>query len=148
MIDIRKATLEDLDQLVPLFDAYRVWYRKESKIEAAKTFLQERLTKNDSVIFCCFKNNEALGFTQLYPSFSSTRMKRLWILNDLYISPEARGQGYSKKLIDKTKSFALETDACGILLETETSNLIGNKLYPRMGFDLEQNNFYFWTAKN
>jgi len=69
----------------------------------------------------------------------------MWLLNDLYIHEEHRGRGHSKSLIDKAKDLCRKTGACGVLLETEKSNAIGNKLYPSTGFILEENNFYFWT---
>lgn len=145
MTEIRLAQVDDLEKVVELFDAYRVWYRKSSDIKAAKTFLEQRLTLADSVIYLVTEQNEPLGFTQLYPSFSSTKMKRMWILNDLYVQPQHRGKGYSKQLISAAKDHCRKTEGCGILLETETTNDIGNKLYPSAGFELEQNNFYFWS---
>ncbi len=145
---IRKAQLEDLDNVARLFDMYRVFYRKDSDILGAQTFIKERLTDEDAVIFVCQNNDQKLvGFTQLYPIFSSTRMKRLWLLNDLYIEKDHRGKGLSKKLIEKCKELAAETNACGLLLETEITNEIGNSLYPSVGFKKNTvTNFYEWTV--
>lgn len=145
---IFQATLSHLDQVVELFDAYRVWYRTPSDKETAKSFLSERITGKESVIFVC-ENQEGqlVGFTQLYPIFSSIRMKRAWLLNDLFVHPDYRGKGISKLLIEKAKTLARSNNAAGILLETEKSNDIGNHLYPSTGFELEKNNFYFWTNK-
>jgi len=137
---------DQLDQVVELFDAYRVWYGKPSDKATAKNFLGDRIRTQESVVYAC--ENEAgklVGFTQLYPLFSSTRMRRMWLLNDLFVAKEFRGQGISKLLIDKAKDLARSTHACGLLLETETTNDIGNRLYPSVGFELEKNNFYFWT---
>lgn len=142
---IRQAKLLDLDQLVVLFEAYRVWYRREAAPEKAKQFLKERLILKDSVILLAIHEGQAVGFTQLYPSFSSTRLARLWILNDLFVAESHRGHQYSVLLIDAAKTHCKETDGCGILLETEVSNIIGNKLYLKTGFHLEENNFYFWS---
>jgi len=100
MIDIIKAELTHLEELAQLFDDYRVWYRKPSDLNAAKKFLIERINNNESTIFCAKKENSLIGFVQLYPSFSSTKMKRMWILNDLFVIPSERGKGYSKKLIN------------------------------------------------
>ena len=100
----------------------------------------------ESIIYAAEnENGKLVGFTQLYPIFSSTRMKRMWLLNDLFVDPDFRGLGVSKQLINKAKELARSNNACGILLETEKSNDIGNKLYPSMDFELESNNFYFWT---
>ena len=143
-MNIRKAQISDLSQLSELFDLYRIFYRKESDLSAAENFIRARLEKEDAVIYVAESSDQLVGFTQLYPSFSSTRMQRMWILNDLYVHKTFRGQGISKLLINKAKDLCRETNACGMLLETETSNDIGNKLYPATGFHLEENNFYFW----
>jgi GNAT superfamily N-acetyltransferase len=143
---IIEANEAHIDQVVALFDAYRVWYGKPSDKPAARSFLLERLREKEATIFVAEDDTGTLvAFTQLYPIFSSVRMKRMWLLNDLFVKPESRGKGISKKLIDRAKDLANSNNACGILLETETSNDIGNQLYPRMGFELESNNFYFWT---
>jgi GNAT superfamily N-acetyltransferase len=140
------ADISHIDQVVDLFDAYRVWYRKESNKEMARNFLLQRMRNGESIIYVCENvNGQLIGFTQLYPIFSSVRMKRMWLLNDLFVDPDFRGKGISKMLIDQAKELCKKTNACGILLETETTNDIGNKLYPATGFELEENNFYFWT---
>lgn len=144
---IRLATLADIPALIELFDAYRVFYRKASDKAGATQFLTERLTQADAVIFVAEQAGQLLGFTQLYPLFSSTRMQRMWLLNDLYVAPEHRGQGWSLQLIDAAKEHVRATAACGLLLETEISNTIGNQLYPRAGFvKNDTTNFYFWAT--
>lgn len=144
---IREARLEDIDQLSNLFDGYRVFYRKESDVESAKAFLTERLKHTDSEIFVAENTQHKLtGFVQLYPLFSSTRMKKLWLLNDLFVDSDVRGQGVSVKLIERAKQLVKDSNACGMFLETEKSNVIGNKLYPKTGFVLnEGSNYYEWT---
>jgi GNAT superfamily N-acetyltransferase len=145
-MEIVKAKLEHLDQLVNLFDAYRVWYRMESDKNTAKSFLADRIKNEESIVYLALDDEgQAVGFTQLFPLFSSTRMKRLWLLNDLFVDPNYRGQGISKMLIDQAKDLARKTKAAGVSLETEKSNDIGNQLYPSTGFELDDHNFYFWT---
>jgi GNAT superfamily N-acetyltransferase len=136
-MDIRTANLDDLDDLVLLFEGYRKFYEKNPDAIAAKVFLQERIENKESVIFMAYSaSGEAVGFTQLYPLFSSTRMKRLWLLNDLFVKEAFRGQGFSKALIDRAKQLAHDSGACEIMLETAKTNDIGNQLYPAMGFEL------------
>lgn len=143
---IRKATLQDIGQLSELFDQYRIFYQKEPDLPAAEQFLTERIENRDSEIFVAESEGEILGFVQLYPVFSSTRMKRYWLLNDLFVHENYRGKGFSKQLIEKAKEIAKSTDAGGILLETGKTNDIGNKLYPGCGFELyDEVNFYEWT---
>ncbi len=149
MSTIRKANLQDLDQLSELFDLYRIFYKKESNIKAGKEFLKERIIKNESEIFISIVDSKAVGFVQLYPYFSSTRMKKMWLLNDLFVLPEYRGKGISKELIETSKKLCIATKACALNLETSKMNDIGNSLYPSVGFELDAGtNFYFWTNKN
>src|SRR5882672_8652450 len=134
MSTVRKAVIDDLSQLAGLFNLYRIFYRKESDIESAKIFLRDRMQQHESVIYVAEENQKLIGFTQLYPQFSSTRMKRSWLLNDLYVLEEYRGKGISKQLIEAAKQLAKETTSAGLLLETEKTNIIGNHLYPSAGF--------------
>ena len=150
MISIQTATLTHLDELVPLFDAYRVFYKKPSDIGQAKLFLQERLNLQDSVIFIATDEmGRQVGFMQLYPLFSSTRMQKMWLLNDLFVIPEMRGKGISIDLINRAKEHCQDTFACELILETAKTNTIGNKLYPQAGFVLDTTyNHYAWTNKS
>lgn len=142
-----KATLNELDELSILFDEYRQFYRKESDIAAAKNFLKERIERNESEIFYT-KNDDGkmTGFVQLYPLFSSARMKRKWLLNDLYVLKSFRGKGYSVSLIERAKQLGIETGAYSLTLETEKINIIGNSLYVKTGFVQSTDwNFYDYT---
>lgn len=144
---ITKATIEDIERLSILFDEYRIFYKKESDVASAITFLSERINNGDSVIFVAKSVEGALmGFVQLYPLFSSTQMKRLWLLNDLYVNETFRGMKVSVMLLDRAKQLAIETNAAGLLLETAKSNTIGNKLYIKTDFTLDAaHNYYSWT---
>jgi ribosomal protein S18 acetylase RimI-like enzyme len=142
---IETVTLEHLEILVPLFDAYRVFYEQPSDLGRAKTFLLERIQNCESVIYLAFEGEKQLGFTQLYPSFSSTNTQRLWILNDLYVIPEARGLRVGEHLIQRAMQLARDTNAKGVMLETAHTNKSGQKLYERMGFmreDLEFRTYF------
>jgi GNAT superfamily N-acetyltransferase len=142
---IRTATIDDMVQLAALFDGYRVFYKKETDIEKAILFLTERIHHKESVIYVAEDAGSLLGFVQLYPIFSSTRMKKYWLLNDLYVQPEQRGKGISVELIERAKQLCRESGSCGMMLETAKTNLIGNNLYPRTGFELDtRHNYYSW----
>jgi len=123
-----------------------MFYGKESNIDISKEFLDSRIINKDSIIYVCEVGNNIIGFVQLYPLFSSTRVSKYWLLNDLFVDVKERGNGYSKLLIERAKKLVIESNACGMMLETEKSNNIGNKLYPITGFKMnELSNFYEWT---
>ena len=88
---IRKVDIKDLDALSKLFDSYRIFYHKNSDVEAAKVFLKERIKNNESEIFVAEFEKHLVGFVQLFPIFSSTRMQRYWLLNDLFVAENYRG---------------------------------------------------------
>jgi len=144
---VSKATLHDIEPLSVLFDEYRIFYKKESELQNIKAFLSERINNSDSVIFVAKSaDGDLMGFVQLYPLFSSTRMKRLWLLNDLYVNPRFRGLNVSVMLIDNSKQLARETNSAGLLLETAKSNTIGNNLYLKTDFSLDtDHNYYSWN---
>ncbi len=143
---IREAKSSDINQLSKLFNSYRMFYGKESNIDISKEFLDSRIINKDSKIYVCEVGNNVIGFVQLYPLFSSTRVSKYWLLNDLFVDVKERGNGYSKLLIERAKKLVIESKACGMMLETEKSNNIGNKLYPITGFKMnELSNFYEWT---
>lgn len=146
-IELREAENTDLPQLSELFNEYRIFYSKETDFLGAKKFLENRLKEKDSKIFVAQNNAQKLvGFVQLYPLFSSTRMKKLWLLNDLFINEKSRGKGISVKLIEKAKTLVKNTEACALFLETEKTNIIGNNLYHKTGFKLNtESNFYEWN---
>ncbi|AWH74719.1 GNAT family N-acetyltransferase [Dokdonia sp. Dokd-P16] len=144
---IRKATLEDLNIIIPLFDGYRQFYRQASDLEGANLFLTERLSHNESTILIAFHDSEeteALGFTQLYPLFSSVSMERMLLLNDLYITPTHRGKGIGTLLINSAKELCTSSHQKGIVLQTEITNP-AQQLYERLGFNKDPDLHYFWA---
>ncbi|WP_226470317.1 GNAT family N-acetyltransferase [Luteimonas panaciterrae] len=131
---IRRATLDDLDALTPLFDAYRGFYEQRSEPELARDFLQARLQRGESVIFLGHIDNTPAGFTQLYPMFSSVRATRIWILNDLFVAPEARRHGVAQGLLQAAADFARADGAARLELETTPDNLTAQALYRAQGW--------------
>jgi GNAT superfamily N-acetyltransferase len=146
-MNLTNVSHEDVEALSQLFDDYRIFYEYTSDLQNGRTFLRERIDNNESVIFIA-KSQEGvmIGFVQLYPLFSSTRMKRLWLLNDLFVTPAFRGLKVSILLLTAAKQLAKETQSAGIILETAKSNFIGNKLYVETDFILDNShNYYSWT---
>src|SRR5437773_952172 len=105
-VAVRQATIFDLDLLTPLFDAYRQFYRKPSDLALARRFLLERFQHNQSVVFLAMRQDgSAVGFTQLFPSFSSASVARILILNDLFVRPEARRKRIGSVLLAAAARF-------------------------------------------
>ncbi len=131
---IRVAGLSDLEQLTPLFDLYRQFYEKDSDLSQARAFLKERMDKKESVIFVAEKDGKLLGFTQLYPLFSSTMMKKQWVLNDLYVRMEERKSGAGEKLMKAAMEFGTRDNSRGLTLQTAVTNATAQRLYEKLGW--------------
>jgi GNAT superfamily N-acetyltransferase len=133
-IEVRQATVEDVDLVVPLFNAYRQFYRQASDPERAERFLLERFEHKDSVIFLALRGTIAVGFTQLYPSFSSGAMARIFILNDLFVVPEARKQGVGSALLSAAAQHGRQSSALRLTLSTEVTNAKAQALCEAQGW--------------
>jgi GNAT superfamily N-acetyltransferase len=137
---VRQAGPGDVDLVAPLFDAYRQFYQQPSDPALARAFLAERLARGESVVFLAERDGRAVGFVQLYPLFSSTaeRPRRLWLLNDLFVAPEARGGGVGRALMDRARRLAEETGAVGLELATARTNTGAQRLYESLGYRLDE----------
>lgn len=142
-IKIRRAGVDDLDALVPLFTAYRGFYRQRKDPDADRAFLEERLENDESVVFLAEADGEPAGFVQLYPSFSSVTLKRLWILNDLYTGKDFRRRGVATALLERAAKFARKDKARGLVLETTPDNERAQRLYEELGWKRDQHFHYF-----
>ena len=136
--EIRRATPGDVDAVAALFDAYREFYRQASDLAGARAFIGERLARGESVVFLAEAAGDALGFTQLYPSFTSAGMARIYILNDLFVASEARGRGVGAALLRHAARFARGEGAVRLALSTEKTNAAAQALYEREGWQRDE----------
>ena len=130
-----RADASHLDLIAPLFDAYRVFYRQPSNLAQSRAFIAERIARDESVIFLAQDDTgEALGFVQLFPTFSSIDAHRTWLLGDLFTTANARGRGVGTLLMNTARSFAVLSGGKGMVLETATDNVNAQRLYESLGY--------------
>lgn len=139
------ATVDDIKVAAVLFNEYRIFYNQTNDMHGAINFLQERIAKNESTIFIAFLDDEPVGFTQLYPIFSSVSLKRAWLLNDLYVAETARRHGVANALLDKAKEFGTQNNAGWLLLETAFDNYKAQSVYEKNGWIKQTDSFYQFT---
>lgn len=137
---IVQATLEHLDLLTPLFVKYREFYGELPFPDSSKAFLEKRLRRKESVIYMALADEEdkLLGFCQLYPSYSSLALKRVWILNDIYVAEDARRQLVADHLLQTAKTMAKETNAVRMRVSTSLDNEVAQKVYESIGFTVDE----------
>jgi len=142
MIETIRASLEHLDGLVPLFEAYRSFYGHQAVGNEAREFLTGRIRHEESAIFLARSGKQPAGFTQLYPLFSSVNLCRIWLLNDLYVSERARRCGVATALLDAATEHARRSGAHELLLQTGRDNVAAQALYEHGGWRRQDD--YYW----
>ncbi|WYP26395.1 GNAT family N-acetyltransferase [Alkalihalobacillus sp. FSL W8-0930] len=142
-MDVYHATLEDLKAVSHLFNNYREFYQQKTDLTGATSYIQERLTNQDSIIIVAKDGHDYLGFAQLYPTFSSIAMQKAFILNDLYVSESARKRGVGDGLLQAVKDTILQHQIFRLSLSTAFDNHAAQRLYEKHGF-VRDTEFYHY----
>ncbi|MBM7836929.1 ribosomal protein S18 acetylase RimI-like enzyme [Alkalihalobacillus xiaoxiensis] len=142
-MNVKQATIDDLAAVAKLFDLYRQFYQQESNLAGAEAYIMSRIEKEESVIFVVQDEQEFVGFTHLYPTFSSISMQKAWVLNDLYVEKSARGKGVGEQLLHKAEAFAKETGAKSLSLSTAPDNASAQRLYEKNGYKRDSEFYYY-----
>jgi GNAT superfamily N-acetyltransferase len=141
-VDIVRAGPEAIDALVPLFGAYREFYRRPPEPEAERAYLMSRLSRGEAVVFLALAQGEGAprpaGFTLLYPAFASVSLAPAWVLNDLYVAPGFRRRGVARALLQHAADFARATTAVRLELRTQHTNREARALYESLGWKLDE----------
>ncbi|TAK91794.1 MAG: GNAT family N-acetyltransferase [Burkholderiaceae bacterium] len=134
---IRRATFADLHLVAPLFDAYRQFYEQPANLSLARVFMGVRLKQGDSHVLLALEQEAAdvaIGFAQMYPSFSSISARPIMILNDLYVTEAARHRGVAKALLCAAREIALQMQCRRVTLAASRDNAAAQQLYESLGF--------------
>lgn len=143
-LQILRAGVEDVDRATPLFDAYRSFYGQRPDPEGAREFLERRLGRSESVVLLAVdESRSAVGFVQLYPTFSSVSLERRWTLNDLFVAPGCRKRGVGQALLTAARDFAQSTGAGALELETGLDNHAARALYESLGWERETESLHY-----
>lgn len=143
---IRRATIDDLDLLLPLVRGYREFYRQTHDAYGERKFMAHHLSTGSSIVFLALdESGNAAGFTQLFETFSTVHLSSTLILEDLFVVHEARGTGVASALLGAAVSYARESGASGMFLETAMDNTAAQRVYERNGWSREAR-FYKYNA--
>lgn len=133
-VSVRQAALPDLDAVAELFDQYRCFQGRPSDRAAARSFIRERFDHGESIVFIAHDGATPVGFAQLYPSFSSVSLARVFVLNDLFVAEAGRRQGIGSKLLAAVENCAVSLDATRITLNVARANTGAQALYEARGW--------------
>jgi ribosomal protein S18 acetylase RimI-like enzyme len=136
---IEYARPEDAGRVAPLFDAYRQFYGSAPDLTGAHAFIAARLERAESVVLLAratrgSEATEAVGFAQLYPSFSSVSLGLILVLNDLFVLPSWRRSSVARSLIEEIAQHGERVGAIRIDLSTQSTNVPALRLYQSLDF--------------
>tara|TARA_B100000497_G_C7592778_1_gene356399 strand:- start:272 stop:718 length:447 start_codon:yes stop_codon:yes gene_type:complete len=145
---VREAWLSDVDDIAPLFDAYRMFYEQPSDLDGAKAWIRDNMIRKRATLFVFQENDGLLGFTQLYPAFCSVEMEPFYVLYDVYVDPKARQRGVASMLLRHAHAWAKSQGATRVDLETAHTNITAQSVYEALGYtlDTEFRKYSFDTA--
>ena len=140
---VGQAVVADTEALAVLFDQYRQFQGQASNISAARSLLTERFDHGESVVFIATAGSIAVGFAQLYPSFSSVSLSRVFILNDLFVVEAVRGQRVASQLLSAVESYAWSFGASRVTLNVARTNVSAQQVYTARGWKQDDQFFMF-----
>ena len=142
-VRVRLAESGDIDALLPLVSAYRVFYRQQPDSSRERAFVESHLRNASSTIYVAESNDTIVGFTQLFKTFSTVHLSCAYILEDLFVRPEYRGAGIATALLERACRHAADAGASGMFLETAFDNKIAQRVYERCGWTREDRFFKY-----
>lgn len=132
-LTILPVTALDYDDLVPLVEKYRAFYNQPPSA-GTLTYVAQRLDGGQAVAFIARLNRKAIGFTLCYPTFSTVALSPIWLLNDLFVEENYRGQGIASQLVQTAEIAAKDAGAARIWLRTAHNNVPAQRLYESRGW--------------
>lgn len=135
---VRQAVFADLPALAGLFDQYRQFQGRPGDVDAALAFLRARFDHGESVVFIAIDGSAAIGFTQLYPAYSSVALARVFVLNDLFVQASGRRRGAATRLLAAAEAYAWSLGAARLTLNVAADNAAGQQLYAARGWQRDE----------
>lgn len=142
-LEVRQAVAADLEAVAAIFDEYRQFQGKASDVAACRAFLRDRFDHGESVVFLAGIDGRAVGMAQLYPSYSSVALARVFVLNDLFVCAPARRTGAASALLAAVEGYAWTFGACRVSLNVARSNRQAQELYRARGWVEDAEFFMF-----
>jgi GNAT superfamily N-acetyltransferase len=141
-VAVRQAGLPDVGRAAPLFDAYRGFYGQPSDLARAQDWLTQRLAREEATLLLAERDGRTVGFTLLYPGYSSVSTARVLVLNDLYVDPAARRAGVARALLRAAAQAGREQGVLRLALETARDNFAAQALYRSEGWTADATQWF------
>jgi GNAT superfamily N-acetyltransferase len=132
---IRKATLEDLPDLLPLLRGYCDFYDSNPPDAGLEAMARDVINSPEDQAFLLVAEDgdELVGFANCCWKWSSLRGARIVFLDDLFVHPRSRGEGHGDSLIAACGAIGKDHGAPVMSWLTATDNHRAQAVYNRVG---------------
>jgi ribosomal protein S18 acetylase RimI-like enzyme len=138
---IERVGKQDLDDLLALMRAYCDFYAAsptDDALTALALALLDDPEREGLQLIARDESGKALGFATIYWTWSTTEAVRIGVMNDLFVSERARGQGLADRLIEACRAESAQRGAPKLTWQTAPDNLRAQAVYDRVGGNREQ----------
>jgi GNAT superfamily N-acetyltransferase len=135
-MEIRAATVDDIPALMPLFRGYFDFYESDPDDADVEVLLREVIALPEDEAYLLVATDDegkVVGFANNDWTWSSLRGKKIVLMDDLFVHPDARGGGYADALIKAVADVARKHGAPNILWYTAQDNVRAQTVYNRVG---------------
>lgn len=113
-ISVRTATIDDAETILYFIRELAIYEKAEHEVLATVETIKSSMFSHNSGVhgLICESEGQAIGFSVYFYNYSTWLAKPGLYLEDLYVSPEARGKGAGVALLKRLANIALDND-CG-----------------------------------
>lgn len=111
---IRPATRDDIATILHFVRELAIYEKAEHEMQATCAHLERTMFCENPAVFglICLDGDTPVGFAVYFFNYSTWQGRHGLYLEDLYVSPECRGRGAGKALLQHLAAIAVEKD-CG-----------------------------------
>jgi GNAT superfamily N-acetyltransferase len=137
-VEIRPATEDELEELLPLMRAYCDFYESKPTDEGVMTMARTLIRDpSQGAVFIARQEGKAIGFATLDWKWSMLKGARIGYLEDLFVDPDARGGGTADALIQVCADRCRELSMPALEWLTAPDNHRAQKVYNRTGAEAD-----------
>ncbi len=113
-LSIRQATADDSQQILTFITELAIFEKAEDEVEASVEDIKRTLFSDKATAHCviCEEQGSPIGFAVFFYNYSTWQGKNGVYLEDLYVTPDARGKGAGKALLKYLAKHAVDNN-CG-----------------------------------
>jgi GNAT superfamily N-acetyltransferase len=140
-VRIHLAGEADLPELLPLMRGYCDFYEADPADEALLAMSRALIAdpeREGVQLVARDGRGVAVGFATVFWSWSTLGATRIGVMNDLFVTPDARGGGAAEALIAACRERCRERGARALSWQTARDNHRAQAVYERVGATREE----------